>query len=129
MTDWLALLPPAIWLAGMLVGLGYTLRAMQIAAGDMERERGVPLLELVARRNLRAERLRVGTLACFVLAGLLSLSLQVWPPGDTDFSWQRWAIIGLLLVGGLGVVANSVLDAWYRTHLRAAILRADGGRT
>jgi uncharacterized membrane protein (DUF4010 family) len=120
------LVPTAVWLIGMLIGLGYTLRAVQQAHADADRFNAHRLLREVAEKNLRTEVLRTLTLGTFALVGVLVMVTQTIEPPEPLMAWVRWANTLLILVGGLGVVANSVLDARYRQRLRDQMLVSEG---
>jgi hypothetical protein len=122
-----SLVPTVVWVAAMAIGLVVTLRALADAIGDLGVQRalapGDTVLEEMARRNVRAEALRSWAIACFGAAGILVLLTQLGHLPAALMPAYRWLFTGLLLAGGLSVVANSVLDARHRRRVLSLALR------
>jgi hypothetical protein len=117
-----AILPTLAWTVPMLCGLAVTLWAFREAHRDqVHQRRWAP--GPVADRNLRAEAIRCLVMAAFSVVGLVALANQLGLLPAWLLPHYRWLFTGLLVLGGLGVVANSVLDARHRRRLLRLALR------
>jgi hypothetical protein len=101
--DWMEL----TWVLITLIGTTACVSNLNDADKDARSVDGDPELQIIARRAVRVESLRLVTFLTFLSAGVLALLT-----GASNS--PREVIILLLIVGVLAMTANSALDNQYR---------------